>query len=88
MSNPVFDTLEYCEALEKAGVPEKQAKAQAGALSNAMQSNLTTKEDLTELNHKIEMVEKTLTIRLSGMITIATGLIVSVTIGTMAYFSG
>ena len=117
MNNPAFDTLEYSETLTKAGVPEKQAKAQAVALSHAMQSNLATKEGLhdvktelnhkiddvktelnhkiddvkTELNHKIDMVdqkidmvEKTLTIRLGGMITIATGII----IGAMAHFSG
>ena len=106
MNNPAFDTLEYSETLTKAGVPEKQAKAQAVALSHAMQSNLATKEGLhdvktelnhkiddvkTELNHKIDMVdqkidmvEKTLTIRFGGMITIATGIIV----GAMAHFSG
>ncbi len=99
MNNPAFDTLEYSETLTKAGVPEKQAKAQAVALNHAMQSNLATKEGLhdvktelnhkiddfkTELNHKIDMVEKTLTIRLGGMITIATGIIV----GAMAHFSG
>ena len=99
MNNPAFDTLEYSETLTKAGVPEKQAKAQAVALSHAMQSNLATKEGLqdvktelnqkiegvnTDLNHKIDMVEKNLTIRLGGMITIATGII----IGAMAHFSG
>lgn len=99
MNNPAFDTLEYSETLTKAGVPEKQAKAQAVALSQAMQSNLATKEGLqdaktelnhkiegvnTDLNHKIDMVEKNLTIRFGGMITIATGII----IGAMAHFSG
>lgn len=99
MNNPAFDTLEYSETLTKAGVPEEQAKAQAVALSHAMQSNLATKEGLqdvttelnlkiegvkTELNHKIHMVEKNLTIRFGGMITIATGII----IGAMAHFSG
>ena len=99
MNNPAFDTLEYSETLTKAGVPEKQAKAQAVALSHAMQSNLATKEGLqdaktelnqkiegvnTDLNHKIDMVEKNLTIRFGGMITIATGII----IGAMAHFSG
>ena len=73
MNNPAFDTLEYSETLTKAGVPEKQAKAQAVALSQAMQSNLATKEGLqdakTELNHKIEGVNTDLNQKIEGVNT-------------------
>jgi tetrahydromethanopterin S-methyltransferase subunit G len=109
MSSTTFDTLKFCGSLESAGIPRKQAEAQAVALSVAMDESVPKKEDLLEmdseikgelervrnriekvdrkveiLNHEVKMVEKTLTIRLGGMITIATGVV----IGFMKYFSG
>ncbi len=41
-----FDTLEYVHKLKKAGAPEKQAETHAKALSEIIQSNLATRQDL------------------------------------------
>ena len=47
-----FDTLKFSRRLKEAGVPEKQAEAEAEALAKAFQTNtqtLVTKSDLNEL---------------------------------------
>ena len=50
MAVATFDTLKFANALKAAGVPDKQAEAEAAVLSEVMQANfkeLATKEDLT-----------------------------------------
>ena len=88
MTTTAFDTLQYVRTLEKSGIPSEQAEAQAIALSEAMESNLVTKQDLnsvkTDLEHRIDSVAKDLTIKLYSVIAVATGIIV----GAMAHFSG
>jgi hypothetical protein len=47
-----FDTLKYANALKAAGVPEKQAEAQAAVLADALAVNLkdlVTKDDLKQV---------------------------------------
>ena len=49
MSTITFDTLKFVEKLEKAGVPREQAKAEAEALAEVLDSGaqeLATKKDL------------------------------------------
>ena len=49
MAVATFDTLKFANTLKAAGVPEKQAEAEAAALSEALQVNfkeLATKDDL------------------------------------------
>ena len=71
MASTTFDTLGYFEKLKAAGVPEEQAKVQADALRELIDDRLTTKQDLreleTRLDNKIEKLEYRLTIRLGGM---------------------
>jgi hypothetical protein len=46
-----FDTLKYANTLKAAGVPEKQAEAQAAVLADALAFNLrdlVTKDDLKQ----------------------------------------
>ena len=50
MAVATFDTLKFANTLKVAGVPEKQAEAQAVAFAEVIQVNLkdlVTKEDLT-----------------------------------------
>ena len=65
MAIATFDTLKFANTLKTAGVPEKQAEAQAVAFAEIIQVNikdLVTKEDLTravtelkqEINAKID----------------------------------
>ena len=50
MIAPLFDTLKYVERLQDAGVPERQAKAEAEVLRDALSESLVTvlagKEDI------------------------------------------
>jgi hypothetical protein len=71
MTTTTFDSLGYFEKLKAVGVPEEQAKVQANALRELIDERLATKQDLreleTRLDNKIEKLEYRLTIRLGGM---------------------
>ena len=57
MTTMTFDTLAYVKTLRDAGIEEKQAEAQATALATVLKSgigDLTTKDDLTRLESKID----------------------------------
>ena len=66
-----FDTLSYFERLKAAGVPEEQARVQADALRELVDTSLVTKRDLKEL-------ERRLTIRLGGIVVACTALLLAV----------
>lgn len=66
-----FDTLSYFERLKAAGVPEEQARVQADALRELVETSLVTKRDLKEL-------ERRLTIRLGGIVVACTALLLAV----------
>jgi predicted nuclease with TOPRIM domain len=51
---PAFDTLAYARRLREGGFTERQAEAQAEALAAAMTENLATKQDLKELEGRID----------------------------------
>lgn len=58
MTTLTFDTLKFANKLKAAGVPDKQAEAEAEALADVMSeavktSDLTTKNDLHELELRI-----------------------------------
>ena len=62
MSAANFDTLTYAKLLQEAGFTAQQAEAQAEALRAVVDQNLATKQDLkemeTRLDHKIELVRR------------------------------
>jgi hypothetical protein len=52
-----FDTLKFSKRLKDAGVPDKQAEAEAEALAEVFEVNLSdlaTKQDLREVELKLE----------------------------------
>ena len=82
-----FDTLKYAKRLKDAGVPEKQAEAEAEALEVNLKE-LATKDDLTreaallrrdmnelEVSLKRDMreMEQRMTIKLGGLMVVAVG---------------
>ena len=71
MPATTFDTLSYFERLKSAGVPEAQARIQADALRELVDSSLVTMRDLRELEYK-------LTIRLGGIAVACTALLLAV----------
>lgn len=76
-----IDTLEYCLALEKAGMPIDQAKIQASALKHAISnsygnfvlkedlSHFATKQDLSELDHSLKSSILTLALNVKNEIS-------------------
>ena len=75
MTSTTFDTLGYFEKLKAVGVPEDQAKVQAGALRELIDDKLATKADLLatkiELQQQMRELEYRLTIRLGSMLAAA-----------------
>jgi hypothetical protein len=51
----IFDTLQYAKKLKEAGVPEKQAEVQAEALAEIVEDRITTKQDLKELEVRLDL---------------------------------
>jgi hypothetical protein len=64
----IFDTLGYVHKLKEAGVPENQAETHARALSEIIQSNLATRQDLektkADLTIEIEKIKTGLSIEI------------------------
>ncbi len=64
MATVTFDTLKFVEKLRAAGVSEPQAKAQAevlvSALSEAMELQLATKDDIRGVRTDIARLERDL----------------------------
>lgn len=88
MTTAIFDTLIFANKLKAAGFNEKQAEAQAEALADVFENNVATKQDLKELEarvdyrfndleqrfkHEMESLGYKLTIRLGGMLIIGIG---------------
>lgn len=69
-----FDTLGYAKHLRTAGVPDDQADAHAEAARDYIMQNLVTKDDLKTAREHIEL---SLTVRVGGMIIIATGILIA-----------
>lgn len=78
MAVATFDTLKFANTLKAAGVPEKQAEAQAAAFAEVIQINLkelVTKDDLTreiadlrkDVKQEIKDVEQRLTARIDTL---------------------
>jgi hypothetical protein len=86
MAAITFDTLKYANRLKSAGVPDKQAEAEAEALSEALEVNLkelVTKEDLhreieslrREMSAGFIQVEQRLVIKLSGLMALSISIV-------------
>ncbi|MBK6999857.1 MAG: DUF1640 domain-containing protein [Rhodoferax sp.] len=58
MNTVTFDTLKYANTLKEAGVPDKQAEAQAKAqrdsFAEAFDTNVATKADIARLDANIK----------------------------------
>ena len=76
MAVATFDTLKFANTLKAAGVPEKQAEAQAVAFAEVVQANfkeLVTKDDLKltkdDLKKELDDLRKDLRIEISEVKT-------------------
>ena len=82
MSTITFDTLKFANRLKAAGVPDKQAEAEAEVLAEALEVNLkdlSTKADLmaakVELQQEMKMLEQRLIIKLGTLIALSIGIV-------------
>ena len=78
MTTATFDTLKFANRLKAAGVPDKQAEAEAEALSDALEINLKplVTEDL--LRRELAWLEQRLTIKFGAMTLVAVGVMIAV----------
>ena len=82
MASITFDTLKFSKRLKDAGVPDKQAEAEAEALSEVFEINfkeMATKEDLKALEERLSdrmtMLEQRMTIKLGALMVAAVGIV-------------
>jgi hypothetical protein len=71
--------LESSHRLEAAGFSREQAEAVVGVLAGLAGRDLATKQDIRELDNKLELLKRDLTIRLGGMVVagvVAVGVLV------------
>lgn len=93
MATLTFDTLKFANTLKEAGVPDKQAEAEARAVAEAFAANtseLATKADLraevTRLDNKIDSRFESLTKEIQAMelrLTIKLGTFLAVAVGVL-----
>ncbi|MBI5121593.1 MAG: DUF1640 domain-containing protein [Rhodospirillales bacterium] len=61
MTTITFDTLKFVERLKSAGVPEEHAKAEAealaGAFSEALETQISTKADIAGVERELLVVK-------------------------------
>lgn len=81
MSTITFDTLKFVDTLKEAGISEAQAKAQAKAIGDAIESatslSLATKSDIQELKSDINGVKYDLLKWLIALVLGQTALLVT-----------
>lgn len=69
MSAITFDTLKFADTLKAAGVPDKQAEAEARAVAAAIgEVDVATKRDIEDLRKDMQAMELRLTIKLGTLI--------------------
>ncbi len=62
-----LDTLSYAKKLQEAGVPSQQAEAHAEALRTVVEQDIATKQDLREMEARLEVRLAGMEVRLAGM---------------------
>lgn len=82
----MFNSLKHAKKLEEAGVPREQAEAQVLVISEILEMNLATKENLlstqnamksdfdafrAEIRHEMRELEQRMTIKLGAIVSIA-----------------
>lgn len=74
MSTITFDTLKFADTLKAAGVPDKQAEAEARAVAAAIgEVDVATRRDIEDLRREMQLLEQRLVIKLGALVTVAIG---------------
>ncbi len=75
----MFDTLKYSKILEAAGVSRAQAEAHVRIVSEIVEVDLATKQDVKDLKSEIEKLEYRLVIKLSAIVGTIVTLAIAIT---------
>ena len=78
MTSATFDALKFANRMKVAGVPDKQAEAEAEALSDAREINLKPLVTEDTLRRELALLEQRLTIKFGAMIVAAVGVMIAV----------
>ena len=78
MSTLTFDTLKFANRLKAAGVPDKQAEAEAEILGEALEVNLNDLVTEDMLRRELLLLEQRITFKLGGIIAVAVGVLIAV----------
>ena len=74
----MFDTLRASRRLQEAGFEETQADALVSVLADDLSETVATKSDIELLRADVRELKQYVIIRLGGLVTVATGLIIAV----------
>ncbi|MBK7768456.1 MAG: DUF1640 domain-containing protein [Sulfuritalea sp.] len=79
MSTITFDTLKFADTLKQAGVPDKQAEAEARAVAAAIgEVDVATRRDIDDLRRDLQAMELRLTVKLGTFMAMSIGLVAAV----------
>jgi uncharacterized protein Yka (UPF0111/DUF47 family) len=70
------DRLDLAHAIEAAGIERKAAEHLAATIFDAIRENVATKQDIAELSHRIDLVERRIDLVEHRLLTRLGGLIV------------
>ncbi|MFM9967631.1 MAG: DUF1640 domain-containing protein [Burkholderiales bacterium] len=79
MSTMTIDTLKFSDTLKQAGVPDKQAEAEARAFAAAIgEMDVATKRDMDDFRRELQAMEYRLTIKLGAFMALLVALMATV----------
>ena len=79
MSTITSDTLKFADTLKQAGVPDKQAEAEARAVAAAIgEVDVATRRDIDDLRRDLQAMELRLTVKLGTFMAMSIGLVAAV----------
>lgn len=83
----MFDSLKYAKQLEAAGVSREQAEVHIHIISEIVEGELATKQDIERLDHKLETKLLELEYRLVVKLSTIVGAMITLAIAVTAALS-
>lgn len=74
----MFNSLKYAKKLEEVGISREQAEVHMQIMTEIIETNLATKQDVQEIRRDIREVEYKLIIKMGTLVSIAMGVLVAV----------
>lgn len=74
----MFDTLKYSKILEAAGISRTHAEAQIHVMTEIVEDELATKQDIKDLKDEMQKLEYRLVIKLGTLITAVVSIAVTI----------